>query len=80
MRYELADYEWAAIRSFLPKKSRSVPRVSDRRVLSGIFWILRSGAPWRDVYWNTHETNATARSLYDKVATRSGFSQYRKDV
>ena len=31
------------------------------------------------VYWNTHETNATARSLYDKVATRSGFIQYRKD-
>jgi GNAT superfamily N-acetyltransferase len=32
------------------------------------------------VYWNTHETNATARLLYDKVATRSGFIQYRKDV
>jgi GNAT superfamily N-acetyltransferase len=31
------------------------------------------------VYWNTHETNATARALYDKVATRSGFIQYRKD-
>jgi GNAT superfamily N-acetyltransferase len=32
------------------------------------------------VYWNTHETNATARSLYDKVAKRSGFIQYRKDL
>ena len=31
------------------------------------------------VYWTTHETNATARSLYDKVATRPGFIQYRKD-
>ena len=30
------------------------------------------------VYWNTHEDNATARALYDKVATRSGFIQYRK--
>ena len=30
------------------------------------------------VYWNTHETNATARVLYDKVAERSGFIQYRK--
>ena len=30
------------------------------------------------VYWNTHETNATARVLYDKVADRSGFIQYRK--
>ena len=26
-----------------------VRRVNDRRVLSGIFWVLRSGAPWRDL-------------------------------
>src|SRR5260221_12867059 len=25
------------------------PRVDDRRVLNGIFWVLRSGAPWRDL-------------------------------
>ncbi|MFZ5668985.1 MAG: GNAT family N-acetyltransferase [Pseudomonadota bacterium] len=30
------------------------------------------------VYWMTHETNATARALYDQVATRSGFIQYRR--
>jgi GNAT superfamily N-acetyltransferase len=29
------------------------------------------------VYWTTHETNAVARRLYDKVAERSGFIQYR---
>jgi transposase len=28
---------------------RGVPRVDDRRVLNGIFWVLRSGAPWRDL-------------------------------
>jgi transposase len=49
MRYELTDFEWAAIRPFLPNKPRGVPRVNDRRVLNGIFWILRSGAPWRDL-------------------------------
>src|SRR5881397_3714598 len=48
MRYELTDREWAAIRPFLPNKPRGVPRVNDRRVLNGIFWILRSSAPWRD--------------------------------
>jgi GNAT superfamily N-acetyltransferase len=31
------------------------------------------------VYWHTHETNATARSLYDKVGRLSGYIQYRKD-
>jgi GNAT superfamily N-acetyltransferase len=30
------------------------------------------------VYWNTHETNKTARILYDRIAQRSGFIQYRK--
>jgi transposase len=49
MRYELTDYEWAAIRPMLPNKPRGVPRVNDRRVLNGIFWVLRSGAPWRDL-------------------------------
>ena len=41
MRYELTDYEWAAISPMLPNKPRGVPRVNDRRVLNGIFWVLR---------------------------------------
>jgi len=49
MRNELTDLEWSAIKPFLPNKPRGVPRVNDRRVLYGIFWVLRSGAPWRDL-------------------------------
>ncbi|QFR34356.1 N-acetyltransferase [Ancylobacter sp. TS-1] len=30
------------------------------------------------VYWLTHETNATAQRLYNAVAERTGFIQYRK--
>ena len=30
------------------------------------------------VWWLTHESNATARLLYDRIADRSGFIQYRK--
>ena len=37
------------IQPLLPNKPRGVPRVDDRRVLNGIFWVLRSGAPWRDL-------------------------------
>jgi hypothetical protein len=36
MRYELTDYEWKAIKPFLPNKPRGVPRVNDRRVLNGM--------------------------------------------
>src|SRR6201988_4266794 len=49
MRYELTDHEWTAIRPMLPTKPRGVARVDDRRVLNGIFWVLRSGTPWRDL-------------------------------
>ena len=49
MRYELSDYEWSVIRPMLPNKPRGIPRVDDRRILNGIFWVLRSGAPWRDL-------------------------------
>ena len=49
MRYELSDYEWSVIKPMLPNKPRGIPRVDDRRILNGIFWVLRSGAPWRDL-------------------------------
>ncbi|MBA3676389.1 MAG: IS5 family transposase [Sphingosinicella sp.] len=48
-RYDLTDFEWRVIQPLLPNKPRGVPRVDDRRVLNGIFWVLRSGAPWRDL-------------------------------
>ena len=48
-RYELTGWEWKAIEPHLPNKPRGVRRVDDRRVLNGIFWVLRSGAPWADL-------------------------------
>jgi transposase len=48
-RYDLTGFEWRVIKPLLPNKPRGVPRVDDRRVLNGIFWVLRSGAPWRDL-------------------------------
>ena len=31
-----------------------------------------------NVYWMTHETNATARQLYDRIARRTGFIEYER--
>ena len=44
----LSDAEWAAIRPHLPMKHTGPERVDDRRVLSGIIHVLRSGCRWRD--------------------------------
>jgi transposase len=41
-RYDLTDSEWSVIEPVLP-------RVDDRRVSNGNFWVLRSGAPWADL-------------------------------
>lgn len=30
------------------------------------------------LYWHTHTTNATARALYDKIATETGFIVYAR--
>ena len=48
-RFDLTDYEWSVLAPLLPNKVRGVPRVDDRRVLNGIFYILRTGSPWRDL-------------------------------
>ena len=43
MRYELSDCEWSVIKPMLPNKPRGIPRVDDRRVLNGIFWVVAVG-------------------------------------
>ena len=48
-RFDLTEFEWGSIQPHLPNKPRGVPRVDDKRVLNGIFWVLRSGARWSDL-------------------------------
>jgi transposase len=47
--FDLTDFEWSVILPLLPNKPRGVARVDDRRVLNGVFWRLRTGAPWADI-------------------------------
>ena len=48
-RYDLSEAEWRLIEPLLPNKPRGVARVDDRRVINGIFYVLRTGSPWRDL-------------------------------
>lgn len=46
--YWLSDAEWEAIQPHLPSGRRGARRVDDRRVISGIMHMLRSGGRWKD--------------------------------
>ena len=46
--YWLAEEHFARLQPVLPSKVRGVPRVDDRRVISGIIHVLQSGCRWRD--------------------------------
>ena len=50
-RHELMDEQWALIEPMVPRSSACTGRPPrDRRILlNGIFWILHTGAPWRDL-------------------------------
>src|SRR5271168_5234155 len=45
----LSNEAWAAIDPHLPRGKPGKPRVDDRRVISGILHVLKTGCRWRDV-------------------------------
>ena len=51
LRGLMSDAEWAFFAPFVvasgPKRGR--PPTDHRRILDGVFWIVRTGAPWRDL-------------------------------
>lgn len=44
----LTEDQFARLAPLLPNDTRGVPRVDDRRVISGIVHVLRSGCRWKD--------------------------------
>jgi transposase len=48
MRFDLSDEEWALLEPLIPV-SRKSARVDDRKILNAIFYVLRTGMPWRDL-------------------------------
>jgi transposase len=80
-RFDLNDEEWSVIEPLLPRKGRGPARKDDRIVLNGIFYILRTGAPWRDLpdRYGPHTTiynryvrwgeRGVWRSIFEALAT-----------
>jgi transposase len=66
LRHRLTDREWEAIHGLFPPKARTGRPPRDRRpIVDAILWILRTGAPWRDLP-EEFGPWATAWDLFDK--------------
>lgn len=50
-RGELSDEQWDRLEPLLPaqKPRTGRPNVEHRQIINGILWVLRTGAPWRDL-------------------------------
>jgi len=58
----MTDDEWAYFEPFLMRRCGRPPR-NHRRVLDAIFWVMRTGAPWRDVPGEFGDWNAIFRQF-----------------
>jgi transposase len=48
-RHELTDQEWELPAPLIPRAATGRPRVSDRRVINGMVYQIRTGISWRDL-------------------------------
>ena len=66
LRHRLTDQEWELIHDLFPPPARTGRPPRDRRqIVDGILWILRTGAPWRDLP-EEFGPWATVWDLFDK--------------
>lgn len=68
-RGDLSDAQWRLIQGLFPTQRRGGKWNDHRCTFDGILWVLRTGAPWRDL----PERYGKWQSVYDR------FNRYRKD-
>lgn len=76
-RHEVTDDQWKAIGPILPRRTAKTgrPPSDPRLMVNGILWILRTGAPWRDLPerfgpWQTvydHFARWRKAGVYDRI-------------
>jgi transposase len=90
MRFDLSDEEWVQLEPLLPKSRKSV-RVDDRKIVNAIFYVLRTGMPWRDLparygpyttaynRFNRGSRRGIWKLVFEKLASKSRDSLYLID-
>lgn len=48
-RYDLTEFEWSVIEPLMPMDRRGPKPQNNRQIMNGMFFILRTGSPWRDL-------------------------------
>ena len=80
-RYEVTDEQWRIIEPHLGNKAKRMgrPQADNRKLFNGVLWILRTGAPWRDLpeYYGPWQTvykrfaqwqeNGKLKALFDQL-------------
>ena len=70
---------WSLVDNCYLQDLFSAPEARGKGIGAALIAAVRKTAADRgvaNVYWMTHETNETARKLYDRVARRTGFIEY----
>ena len=70
---------WAKVDNCYLQDLFADPDIRGKGVGAALIEAVRKAAAEKgvtNVYWMTHETNTTARKLYDRVARRTGFIEY----
>ena len=90
MRFDLSDKEWALLEPLMPG-SRKSARADDRKVMNAIFYVLRTGMPWRDLpdrygpyttaynRFNRWSRRGIWKKIFDRLASKSRDSLYLID-
>ena len=68
MRFDLSDDDWAILEPLVPT-ARRCRRIDDRTILNAIFFVLRTGIPWRDLP-DRYGPYTTAYNRYNRWAAR----------
>ena len=82
MRFDLSDEVWTRLEPLMPK-SRKSARADDRKIMNAIFYVLRTGMPWRDLperygpyttaynRFNRWSRRGIWKKIFDKLAAKS---------
>lgn len=76
-RHELSDAQWEKIKDFLPDRKGHVGRngLDNRKFINAVFWISKTGSPWRDLpkekddWKNTHRrfSRWAKKNIWEKI-------------